>query len=659
MSKIRKKSLVFLAIALALCILGSAMASLVMSGFGSVKVENYNNKTLAQIAETIQANNTANGKNIEVSFTGSPTAKMTYKVLVPKNATAANPVPAVVVMHGGLSNKDTTAPVYIELARRGYVVIAFDAMGHGKTDKAVDALTHNSMGMEAMVELAMSMDCVDETQIGVTGHSWGNNGAAGSINAINLGTSNPRINALLNAQGSLAIFDLLPGAMDGVTFGFSAGKYDEMDVTYFSSYTLPSTPFAIGWIQEVYPEFNGSEVPLGVWFDENGAHELAEGTKFDGVGGRVMYNPENTHPAALFSKTAIRVNINFFYGAFGTPANAKYISSSNQIWGLYIAFLVIGLIGWFALALAIFDLLLLSPLFSRLRGSQNTLVIDDKAQLPSFKDPKESVPLLLMFVFLTVFSYFTLLPCTTAGAKLIPSSTFFPNAAHTSSALGYWSWIIAVTSLLAIYIVSQIKVLLNRRTEGYTWQNPLLPARIGIGELAQTALLAFAMFCGVHLVLLIIDEVFSVDFVIASVDFTTFRPVKIFVMFRYLLLCAPFYIVNAILNANTRFNDLPEWASTLILCVGNMLGLGIYLFVEYSSLFATGMLVHPDACSTDTVVWAMLIPLVVGPIIARYTYKRTGNIWAGALFNSFLFIMMQVGTGQYMIESIEITMFGL
>ena len=55
----------------------------------------------------------------------------------------------------------------------------------------------------------------------------------------------------------------------------------------------------------------------------------------------------------------------------------------------------------------------------------------------------------------------------------------------------------------------------------------------------------------------------------------------------------------------------------------------------------------------------MLVPLLVGPIIARYTYKRTGNIWAGAFLNSLIFITMQVGTGQYMITGIDITMFGL
>ena len=659
MSKVRRRTLVFFAIALALCIIGSFGASMVQSSFGDVSVKNYNNQALAEVAQAIEENNAAGNKSIAATFTSSTSEKMTYKVLVPENATEATPAPAVVVMHGGLSNKDTTAPVYIELARRGYVVVAFDAMGHGKTDKGVDALTHNTMGMEAMVELAMSMPFVDETMVGVTGHSWGNNGSAAVINAINLGTDNPKINAWLCAQGTLGIYDLQPGAIEGVTFGLSVGKFDEIDATYIGSYTFPSSPIATGWIKEVYPGFEETAVPLGVWFDTDGAHELAEGEKFEGVGGRVLYQPENTHPGALFSRTATKVNIDFFYGAFGVPSGASFVSADSQIWGWYIACLVVGLVGWFMLALAVFDLLLFTPMFKRLRASKTALVIDDREKLPSVKNWKESLPLLCMFVFLTVFSYLTMVPCTAAGSKLIPSSNFFPNAAHTSGALGYWSFITAIVSLLAIYIVSQVKVLLNRRNKEYCWKNPLDPAKLSVGEVVQSALMAFTVFCAVHAVLWCIDAVLNVDFVIATVDFTTFRPVKIFVMLRYMLLCAPFYIVNAILCANTRFKDLPEWASTAIVCIGNVLGLGLLLFREYSTLFATGSLLTGEACSTFTVVWAMLIPLELAPIIARYTYRRTGNIWVGALLNSFIFIMMQVGTAQYMIEGIDITMFGL
>lgn len=654
--KKEKRTMAFFAIALAICLIGSLGASLVQSSFGAVTVKNYNNRTVSEIIQEIEANNAAGNKNIAVSFTESATVRMTYKVLIPKSATPSNPAPAIVAMHGGLSNKDTYAPIFIDLARRGYVVIAFDAMGHGKTDKEVDELTHNTMGMEAMVELAMSMPCVDETKIGVTGHSWGNLGGAFVTNTINLETENPKVRAFLVNEGAGGVYVLNADAIAGIDFSFGllCGKYSEPG----GGLTVDSSPLAVNFIKGIYPAFNEEKVPMGVWFNEDGAHELAEGTRFEGSS-RVFYRSDNTHPGALFSRSATAANINFFYGALGVPNGAKYISSTNQTWVWFMMFTVLGLAGWLMLALAIFELLLFTPMFRGLRVDKDLLVIDDKDALPAFKNWKESVPVLCMFVFLTIFSYVTMIPLTDRGQKLIPISKFFPNAAHTSSAFGYWSFIMAVVALIAIYIISQVKVFLNRNEESYNWENPLAPAKTPFGKVVQSALMAFMVFCSIHLILWCIDALFNVDFVIATIDFTTFRVEKVYVMLRYMLLCAPFYIVNAVLVANTRFKDVPEWASTAIVSVGNLLGLALILFREYSSLISTGMLVTPANCWTFTVAWAMLVPMALGPIIARYTYRRTGKIWVGALLNAFIFIMMQVGTGQYMNTSINITMFGL
>ena len=88
MQKVKKRTLIFFAIALALCLLGSLGASLVQSGFGSVDVKNYNNQTMAEIIAAIDANNAAGGKDIKATFTTSTTDKMTDRVLIPDTATA-------------------------------------------------------------------------------------------------------------------------------------------------------------------------------------------------------------------------------------------------------------------------------------------------------------------------------------------------------------------------------------------------------------------------------------------------------------------------------------------------------------------------------------------------------------------------------------------
>jgi pimeloyl-ACP methyl ester carboxylesterase len=646
----KKRTKIWLTGALAACVVFSLVASIIQSNFGRTKVTN-SFMSLSQIAEAIKANNASYGRNIEVTFSASAKISISFKLFVPQNATAENPAPAIVAMPGGLANKEHYLQNSVEWSRRGYVVLAFDPMGHGKTDRAVDDLTHNSMGMEAVTEYVMSLPFVNVSQVGVTGHSWGNDGAVAVINAINLNSSNPRIAAFLQNQGSLAYFSLKEGAMDNVLYGFSVGKYDEMDVVYWNAYTLPSSEWAIGWIKEIYPEFSGTEVSLETWFTPAGGQTLQEGTKINAKEAYVLYNPHNTHPAALFSRAAAHVNINFFYGAFGVPGGASYIPSSNQIWYWMVMFSVLGMFSWFALVFPLFDLLLQLPVFCSLAKE-----VKDRASLPLLKTKKEAIPLIIMFLCLTTFAGGTLVPLTATGAQLIPTSPFFPSASHQANAFGYWSFIVALVALVSICIVTGVKRLLYR-DDLYTPPNPLIAADVGIRIISRAVMLGFTMAVCMYGFLFLIEKIFCVDFRIATVEFPTFRLNKIYVILRYAVLYGLFYVINAVLVANTRYKDIPDWASTGIVVLGNTLGIIVFIIVQYSHLIQKGTLYSPLASSTCTVLFSMLCPMIVSPIFARYTFNRTGIVWPGAAFSAFLFTAALVGTGQYMVQ--DITMFGL
>ena len=640
-----------LVVALVGILLFSLLAAAFQNSFGRVNTYIRNNQTLTEIANDIRAN----GKDgIEVSFTESDIYMMTYKILKPRNATPGTPAPAIVAMHGGLSNKDTYGPIYVELARRGFVVVVFDAMGHGKTDMQVDALTHNTMGMEAIVELTMSLPYVDASNVGVTGHSWGNNGSVNVINAINNGTNNPRIRAFLEAQGSLAYFDLQEGAIDDMLFGFSVGKYDEMDTVYWGAYTLPEGGWANGWLAEIYPGYSETVAPLGVWFTSEGPVTLDAGEKIDAAEARVLYNPENTHPAALFSTTATEVNLNFFYGAFGVPNGAKYIPESNQVWPMYEACLFLALISWFLLAMALMGLLLKTYSFKKLAkgGAQ----LDEN--LPSIKDPRQSIPMALMYVGLVILSAKTVGTLPLVGARLIPTSQFFPCAAHTASAYGFWSAIIALIAACALIVIMYVKRFLYRKEGGAAVVgNPFNVAKLPLGDAVYSIFFGFVLFAIMYGILYVIEAVFGINFVIADMDYTTVRLNKLPILMRYVWFFLPFYFVNAVLCANTRFKELPEWASTAIVCVGNCLGIVIWLIIQYNALFSKGALADTNAMNVATTVWSQLLPMQISPILLRYSYKKTGSIWVGVAFNVFLFTMSLVGTGQYM--SYPITLFGL
>ena len=96
----------------------------------------------------------------------------------PVSATAENKVPIVITSHGYLNNNEMQDISGIELSRRGIAVIAMDAYFHGNSSSTQysyeDSLIVEGMGMIPLVEYAYSqLDWVDNTKIGIMGHSMG------------------------------------------------------------------------------------------------------------------------------------------------------------------------------------------------------------------------------------------------------------------------------------------------------------------------------------------------------------------------------------------------------------------------------------------------------------------------------------------------------
>lgn len=76
------------------------------------------------------------GGNIRVSkgIIVTDLGDLTFKLYEPKTASAANPAPGVLLLHGYQNDSETCAAYAIELARRGAVVLALDEYGHGSTE---------------------------------------------------------------------------------------------------------------------------------------------------------------------------------------------------------------------------------------------------------------------------------------------------------------------------------------------------------------------------------------------------------------------------------------------------------------------------------------------------------------------------------------------
>src|SRR6185437_12730543 len=64
---------------------------------------------------------------------------VTFSALLyePAAATPQHPAPAVLVSHGFINTREMQSPFAIELARRGFVVLAMDMEGHGYSGGSV------------------------------------------------------------------------------------------------------------------------------------------------------------------------------------------------------------------------------------------------------------------------------------------------------------------------------------------------------------------------------------------------------------------------------------------------------------------------------------------------------------------------------------------
>lgn len=130
---------------------------------------------------------------------------ITAKLFRPKIATADNPLPAVINMHGYQNDKSVQDPASIELSRRGFVVLAPDALGHGDTEGGMD--WSGPGGNEDALAYLISLPFVDAEHIGAMGHSMG------GMNAVQLPALFPNNIKALAQESSLPGTPELPNVL--------------------------------------------------------------------------------------------------------------------------------------------------------------------------------------------------------------------------------------------------------------------------------------------------------------------------------------------------------------------------------------------------------------------------------------------------------------
>lgn len=650
-----KVAVIFLVVCILVIFLSSFIASAIQSNGWSIEVTDLRD---------------AENEGTAISLTGEET-KINGKVVSgilfkPKDATADNPLPAVVLTHGYLNNREMQLQNAIELARRGFVVLTVDREGHGNYENTGDtSAVMATSGLYDSVKYLYNMDYVDKDKIGISGHSMGGMTTAMTLmQDMQLG---------LVSAGLIQAWDTFISAGADVDVGMLKAQDDEFffttnegeDGTISREYL--STRAAKTFIGNA--ELEG-DVVSGAIYVNGQAVETTGGQETEGAF-RVVYEISGVHPQNHCSVEGANAVVNFFYNAFGTPSGYEYISEGNQVWWVKEAFSLIGMIGFFALIFPLVSLLLTTPVFRSLRvakqqvveetvvvtdetGAEQTMVrqklVWDGANIPlqpkPLKGVQKNISYWLAAIGIMLFSGFSIHSiCTEYGGKWFPNTQLYPQ--DTTNWVAMWAVCSALFSLAVILFFWLANTVVNKIRYGDNYleyqENPFAAGKIatGLGGLLKTFVLAL-------LVLGILMAVLYTNWAIWTVDFRIWTlAVKVFDMgvllptiVRYGVFFGIFFIVSALFNETYRASNIPEWASTLINVFFNFFGVLLVIAIQYGEFTSTGVMWQPDMALGYIVLFPMVPILAIATVISRRMTAKTGNMWLGAFINTLLFTLI-------------------
>lgn len=523
----------------------------------------------------------ADGVRAEIVHFGESGARMGGMLYRPANATAQTPAPAVLAVHGFINTHEMQAPFAIELARRGFVVLALDQTGHGES--APPAFARGYGGPDGLRYL-QSLPFVDRTRIVMTGHSMG------GLALVAAAQDQPNGYRAMALVGSSTSFDGSPPPDNLRDVLLVFGRYDE-----FGQLMWQQRPQDIGQSARLMALF-GAEQPVTT----SGA------TTLDAARGRrLLALPAVTHPGEHLSNEVVSEVESWFSGYTSTRRD-----SSDQIWIWREAGALVGFAGFVLLMLGVFNAI--APMFAGLTAPAAPV------------REKRGLGWRIALALAALVPALLYLPVMLAGFALTQPTPWAPQAITNHIVL----WALA-SALIALLIG------LFQRSPKPAFDAKWFPgAAIAIG----VAAISFGAFE-------LANQRLQTNLGFWIVSLNPMRPWQETAFGLYLLPFAAFFLLTfrglhqrlAVAGESA----LSMYATHIAALAGGMLLLVIALYVP---LFFTGLLAVPIA-SLQAIIALQFVPiLAICAVIGVYCYRRTNSYVPGALICA-LFVTWYVVTG--------------
>lgn len=523
------------------------------------------------LANAIQTTGETEVRDVRFAGQGIAQSALLY---VPPQATPQHPAPAVLISHGYINTREMQSPFAIELARRGFVVLAMDMAGHGYSEGAVGQ--QRDFGGPAALRYLQSLPFVDKANVGLEGHSMGGGpvlaAAAdqpeGYRSVVLVGSTPGLLGARApesprNLQLVFGQFDEFAQLMWQVPKGSQIGRSKRLQALFGS---------------------NGTVVEGQVYGD------LAAGTA------RSLVNPPITHPWEHFSGSGVGAAVDWFQTTLRGAANP--LPPDDQIWlwkelGTLIAFA-----GLILLLMGTFEALLALPVFAPLAHPMEPVA---KRRGPRWW---------LAFALTAAVPAITYYPLMKLGQGFIPMR-LFPQ--YVQNQLLVWALVNGLVTLVLGFILRG-----GRPTFSTRW--------------AGSMLIAMTTMAVGYLSLVIVDALWHVDFRFWVLGLKPLDARHAAMAVPYFVLWAVYFLIavraltaNLAVRGEGLFVQLALWK--IALCAGFV----VLLAYQYGTLFSTGLLATPSE-PLNTIVAIQFVPLLAAAgVLAAFTYRRTNSYAPGAL----------------------------
>ena len=522
---------------------------------------------------------------------------------VPKSATDTNPAPAAIFTHGGAGSGRNHESWCVEFARRGVICISVDNLGSGDSEWNAATPMGNNAVTDLFADYLVNLPMVDRSRLITGGHSLG--GSQSYYVAVKYDAPVCLIsNASRDQQG-----------LDG--------KFYQGNMLVINGTADTRNPLE-KFRQEITDNMriNGYEiedetlVPGKLYgsFEEGNAHMLVE-------------VKDQIHEAAFINKEHIRNLLDFTQNSITLP---NPIDASSQIWPFKDAVGLAGMIS-FAAMMVLFAVMLTEevPLFAAVKQPLPRNIGLRKVGLGI------SVVCAVLFPLIVLY---------TGGLGLV---NFFGMKSENLTWMPVRFANIAIANVIGLNVLGLLTFILFIFTDGKKQKATLRDYGLTsegkegldfalIGKAAVIALIT--VFVGWNY-LSIQKNLFGTDFYCLFFGFKPFVWSKFSYGWHYYIAWIICFLMAAVgMNVERRLPSTGSEAkdTAIAMIVNIILAAGTITFMIFlqnrMQIAIGGTSTALGNWGTDiTRIWGMPIGMAIGAGGNTYLYRKTGNIWLGAI----------------------------